>query len=208
MTNATETLRRMLDEREVEYETNDSMGASETTWSGFTAYQLTPTAKLIMHLTPEQAIAATLERDSADVDGALELLDEIRQADRISYDDYSRLFDAIATLGGGKLTAEQVEAAIKRNFSKVAVIDDGGDKVEWREGWVCNVGFNFRAIADELNAALGGGECEWELEHSGTLYDKWRCSECKFLFVEPRCDQGYTDLVPNFCPNCGRRVKR
>ena len=54
----------------------------------------------------------------------------------------------------------------------------------------------------------GGGECEWELEHSGTLYDKWRCSECKFLFVEPRCDQGYTDLVPNFCPNCGKAVKR
>ena len=53
-----------------------------------------------------------------------------------------------------------------------------------------------------------GGECEWELEHSGTLYDKWRCSECKFLFVEPRCDQGYTDLVPNYCPNCGKAVKR
>lgn len=61
-----------------------------------------------------------------------------------------------------------------------------------------------RAIA----ATLGAGECEWELEHSGTLYDKWRCSECKFLFVEPRCDQGYTDLVPNYCPNCGRKVER
>ena len=60
MTNATDELRRMLDERGVEYETNDSMGASETTWNGFTAYQLTPTAKLIMHPTPEQAIAATL----------------------------------------------------------------------------------------------------------------------------------------------------
>ena len=59
-----------------------------------------------------------------------------------------------------------------------------------------------------IAATLGGGECEWELEHSGTLYDKWRCSECKFLFVEPRCDQGYTDLVPNYCPNCGKAVKR
>lgn len=47
--------------------------------------------------------------------------------------------------------------------------------------------------------------CHWELEHSGTLYDKWRCSKCGYLFVEPRCDQGYTDLEPNYCPNCGRR---
>ena len=48
--------------------------------------------------------------------------------------------------------------------------------------------------------------CEWELEHSGTLYDKWRCSKCGYLFVEPRCDQGYTDLEPNYCPNCGCKV--
>ena len=47
--------------------------------------------------------------------------------------------------------------------------------------------------------------CKWELEHSGTLYDKWRCSKCGYLFVEPRCDQNYTDLEPNYCPNCGRK---
>lgn len=50
------------------------------------------------------------------------------------------------------------------------------------------------------------GECEWVLEHSGTLYDKWHCSKCGFLFVEPRCDQGYTDLEPKYCPRCGRKV--
>ena len=48
--------------------------------------------------------------------------------------------------------------------------------------------------------------CKWELEHSGTPYDKWRCSKCGYLFVEPRCDQGYTDLEPNYCPNCGAKV--
>lgn len=57
---ATEKLRAMLDERGVEYITHDDMGACETSWNGFTAYQLTPTSKLIMHPTPEQAIAATL----------------------------------------------------------------------------------------------------------------------------------------------------
>lgn len=49
--------------------------------------------------------------------------------------------------------------------------------------------------------------CEWQLEHGGTLFDKWRCSKCGFLFVEPRCVQGYTDLVPNYCPSCGARIE-
>lgn len=54
-----------------------------------------------------------------------------------------------------------------------------------------------------IAATLGRGTGEWVLEHSGTLYDKWRCSKCGYLFVEPRCDQGYTELEPNFCPKCG-----
>ena len=62
-------------------------------------------------------------------------------------------------------------------------------------------------MADELEqaiaATLGRGTGEWVLEHSGALYDKWRCSKCGYLFVEPRCDQGYSDLEPNFCPKCG-----
>lgn len=56
----TERLREMLDERGEPYTTNDHMGAKETSWRGFAAYQLTPSSKLIMHPTPEQAIAATL----------------------------------------------------------------------------------------------------------------------------------------------------
>ncbi len=54
-----------------------------------------------------------------------------------------------------------------------------------------------------IAATLGSGTGEWVLEHSGTLYDKWRCSKCGYLFVEPRCDQGYMDLEANFCPKCG-----
>jgi rubrerythrin len=48
--------------------------------------------------------------------------------------------------------------------------------------------------------------CEWVLEHSGTLYDKWRCSLCGYLFVESRTDGGATDFDPKFCPECGARV--
>ena len=61
----------------------------------------------------------------------------------------------------------------------------------------------------EFVPKAGNGTCEWVLEHSGTLYDKWRCSKCGYLFVESRTDQGIKeDFEPNFCPNCGKAVKR
>lgn len=66
----------------------------------------------------------------------------------------------------------------------------------------------FRVTPEQAIAAtLGRGECEWVLEHSGTLYDKWRCSKCGYLFVESRVDQGIKDdFDPNYCPNCGAKV--
>lgn len=57
---ATDELRRLLDERGVEYETDDRNGLRETIWCGVAAFQLSPTAKMTMIVTPEQAIAATL----------------------------------------------------------------------------------------------------------------------------------------------------
>lgn len=60
-----------------------------------------------------------------------------------------------------------------------------------------------------IAATLGRGTCEWILDHSGTLYDKWRCSKCGYLFVESRVDQGIKDdFDPNYCPNCGKAVKQ
>ena len=67
------------------------------------------------------------------------------------------------------------------------------DERGWCEDW-------------ELDVRHVGETCEWRLEHSGTLYDKWRCSKCGYLFVEPRCDQGYNGMDPNFCPSCGRKA--
>lgn len=49
--------------------------------------------------------------------------------------------------------------------------------------------------------------CERTWEHSGPLFDSFKCSECLYEFYEPRCVHGYSDLVANFCPNCGARVK-
>ena len=72
-----------------------------------------------------QAIADELNAAIGGVDSsaddALALLDEIREAGRISYDDYSRLFDAVAILGGGECESKVenwinavVQKAVKR----------------------------------------------------------------------------------------------
>lgn len=59
---ATDRLRALLDERGVEYETDDHMGFSETRWGGTYAFQLAPGAALVMAVTPEQAVQVTLGR--------------------------------------------------------------------------------------------------------------------------------------------------
>lgn len=50
--------------------------------------------------------------------------------------------------------------------------------------------------------------CEWKLVHSGTLFDKFECSKCGYEFYEPRCVDGYNDVDPKFCMECGRVVRR
>lgn len=59
---ATDRLRALLDERGVEYETDDHMGYSETRWDDACAFQLAPGAGLVMAVTPEQAVEVTLGR--------------------------------------------------------------------------------------------------------------------------------------------------
>lgn len=106
-----------------------------------------------------------------------------------------RIEQAIAaTLGGGKLTAEQVCEAIEANsWPEQSMILEFSDS-------------SWQAIADELNAALGGGECEW------TLKEKWsnRTGDDHVYGYETSCGARHTwwpDSLPNFCPTCGGRVK-
>lgn len=108
------------------------------------------------------------------------------------------------------------------------LLDERG--IEWRDGdatstteWQDESGAEWSAMewaptlsvlvskrtpSQAVEIALGRGKCKWELAHSGTLYDKWQCSCCGYEFVEPRTDQGYTEMEPNFCPKCGREVER
>ena len=93
-----------------------------------------------------------------------------------------------------KLTAEQVREAIERNFDKVAVLDDG-NPVEWRDDWVCNVGINYKAIADELNATLGSWTSSSEEDNPQV-----RCTDSgRNTLVQSREDSH--TLLP--CPFCG-----
>ena len=116
----------------------------------------------------------------------------------VSFADNGRWYHAWAYNDGamcvsmGYLTPEQAIAATLGNSRA----DYHGYEQAAIEAWESIKAWNSRAERT----------CEWELEHSGTLYDKWRCSKCCYLFVEPRCDQGYTDLEPNYCPNCGCKV--
>ena len=87
-----------------------------------------------------------------------------------------------------------------------AAIGDYDTRAEAIEAW--NTRTPEQAIADELNATMGAGECEWMLEHSGVLYDKWKCSACGYLYVESRTDDGATDLDPNYCPHCGFKIRK
>ena len=69
---------------------------------------------------------------------------------------------------------------------------------------------NMRKLANagrsHVERAGEDGECEWELVHSGTLYDVFRCSKCLYEHSDSRTDAGATELVPCFCPSCGRKV--
>ena len=96
---ATERLREMLDARGVEYETDDKAGFMETSWRGCTAFQLSPSAKMTMIVTPEQAVAATLgEQRDPTKDWLLSVCNQATQ-DYVA--ELERKLEA-ATLGSGE----------------------------------------------------------------------------------------------------------
>ena len=65
---------------------------------------------------------------------------------------------------------------------------------------------NTGAVTVERRRYVPERTCEWQLVHCGPLYDKYRCSDCGYEYVESRTDDGATELDPNFCPKCGKAV--
>lgn len=196
---ATDELRRLLDERGVAH----SDHYLSTTWRdghGIRHLAGEPMADgslVVDMLTPEQAIAATLGggecEDRAEAFtlltngtvcvGSKQLVARIAELQ-------SRLNNV--ALGGGKLTAEQVRECVERVY--LEGYSDGSvnrgahiDETDWQ------------AIADELNATQGCGECEVIQSDNGP-----KCSKCgKELPEDP-----YSDYEGNFCPTCGARIRK
>ena len=91
-----------------------------------------------------------------------------------------------ATLGGSTLTAHDVWEAI------------GNHGVS-----------QLQAIADELNAVMGGGECEAYRDEYGV----WHCSSCekgadKITGSDGALESWNDSWPPNFCPMCGARIRK
>ena len=91
-----------------------------------------------------------------------------------------------------KLTAKQIEKVIHDCSSYASY-----DGVQYYAN-----GIRMQAIADELNAMLDSGEC---CNLTGET-DWFECSECGAEVSVEWCGSGYD--VPNYCPKCGKKVKR
>lgn len=168
---ATEQLRKLLDERGVEYD-DKAIGTSRSTeWDKDENYEVRAVyveyadgcVLQIYDCTPEQAIAATL--------------------------------------GGTKLTAEQIRECVQHVYYEG--YNDGfvhrGHGIEET---------NWQAIADELNTALGG-ECELVYGENDHGDDGWWCQTCGEWFAASFRHTGRNNIIePSYCQHCGKAVKR
>ena len=107
----------------------------------------------------------------------------------------------------GKLTAEQVRDAIFK----------GSTYANYDGAQYYASGIGMQAIADELSAAIGAGECEMDVLDTGNeaAYEHYEyimhCANChhEFGYVQYNEDgDTWQDEKPAFCPKCGKAVKR
>ena len=155
-------------------------------------------------LTPEQAIAATLGSDEPIYDELLRCLENDWNI-KASWDGLRKfwhieLTEEVVKLRDtthGTLTAEQVREVIERHSAWVI-----GNNRCFHDG-------AYEEIADELNAKLGSGTCEFVIENnmneSEGMGDVWfRCTNCGTCY-----DYYAYDLLLKMphCPRCGATVK-
>ena len=191
--NATDVLKRMLDERGIHWwagtdEHKTLWESNGLTWEYFNDENgdawLGFLGACEQDITPEQAIAATLgtKRDRTEE----WLMNACNQASADYIAELERKLEA-ATLGNGKLTAEQVRRCVRVGACDHGLWEAIDEDTDWQE------------IADGLNAVLGGGECEVIKCDKG----KMKCSKCgKELPYDP-----FADYECNFCPTCGARLR-
>ena len=179
----------------------------------------------------EQAISATIGADADSVDMALGLLDDMRTGDRIAYDDYSRLHDAIAaTLGGNEnRVSERLRgvASDMRNIGASSMtprelfaywareVDKAADLADFLVSMNPDglpVGLTISEDGSLLNwrgenyvrqSALDGGECELAYGENDEGVDGWY-THCGGWFAATRKDGRM--VHPLFCQLCGSKA--
>lgn len=98
-----------------------------------------------------------------------------------------------------KLTAEQV-----RKCAETVYLEGYSDGSANRGAHAEET--DWQAIADDLNAELGGGTCEMreDSDYIECKVQTFTCSACGWHGVID--DLLVSDTIPNFCPNCGAKV--
>ena len=203
---ATDELRRLLDERGVEWWPMHDVenGYQQDHDTEFLVYG----CKHVAHewgcrlqvdmLTPAQAIAATLGSGTCAFYRPTDLTNGCAALERIAELD--------ADAERGTLTAEQVREAVMSADRWEKPMGDTGltntHLIISDDGW--------QAIADELNATLGSGKCGYivkdNMNETEGMGDVWfECSACGKQF-DYYADEWLTQMP--FTPCCGRRVKR
>lgn len=64
-------------------------------------------------------------------------------------------------------------------------------------------------LANELNATIGGGECELIYGENDHGDDGWWCQSCGGWFAASFRHTGRNNIIePSYCQHCGKAVKR
>lgn len=95
-----------------------------------------------------------------------------------------------------KLTAEQVREAHDRHWHDLPAEYDMPEASALPE-----YSYDWQAIADELNAALGG-----ECENVSDEPQYFQCSECSSRGIVRKVFDNRTKF--SFCPDCGAKVRK
>lgn len=179
---ATERLRALLDERGVEYRWDNGTatwyvdGVMYNAW-GRDNERLTMS---VCHLTPEQAIAATLGQE----------------------DIYTREDMEGAFVSGYSLGSLPVGSDPRWNENRQTV-DEHMAELGWVRKEAATLG-SFNCSSSERTETCHPVISDNLMESEGTG-DAWAdCSECGhllFVLTDPNSQ------VPNFCPNCGKRIE-
>lgn len=178
---ATEELRRLLDEAGIEWEGREDIHTDFTFWCGVHACETGPKPSLaVYHLTPEQAIAATLGRGMLTADDVRDLIERHSDASGGNGRDfhngaYVAIADELnATLGAG--TCHNISKIVDKYGQARFACSECGAWIDSRMLW---------------NPEYRNGESPW-VNDCKLNY----CPNCGRRIVDPTTNDADAEVVP------------